>query len=229
MKFHLKLLYVLLVFSLLGCQNREKSKELIELTENGKTLEFYLPAEEGELAPQKNEELEGSSKPPKHINERLPLTYTSRKFINAAAIGYDIYYLPGNIVKYNAADTTYRVVTLKALIEKNGKPITELVQDGLLYSNRINRQASFNASFMIGGVSADDQSMVELLIQDINKSIVPDSLVDINAINAIKAKIPDAEKLNYFFVRSALLTFVNHKKFRSTSFSAKGARVFPPK
>lgn len=164
---------------------------------------------------------EGAKKAEKFVNEVLPKTYTNRHFINVSGLSYDIFLLPGNIVKLNPADSTYQLVTVKALVNKGSKPSITAIDNGILYSNKINRNAAFNASFIIGGVSADANSLVELVIQDISKSVLPDTAIDVKSLNKIVAKIPNGSLSSYFFIKTAVLTTVNHKKFKSANFNAK--------
>lgn len=161
-------------------------------------------------------------KPEPFVNEKLPITYTKRKVIKGGAVlSYDIFYLPGNIVRYDEKDSNYILVTPKSILKNSALPKIEAVQDGILYSNKIDKNASFNASALIGGLSVNAEQLLELIIQDVSKSTANDTLIDTVAIKNIANKIPEATRKNYFFVKSSLLTFVTFRKYTKADLTAK--------
>jgi len=75
--------------------------------------------------------------------------------MNLAGMTYDIFLIPGNIVKYDTTTENYEFRTLKGVIKNNKSPQINVIDDGILYSSKINSGASFNSSVLIGGLSVD--------------------------------------------------------------------------
>ena len=141
-------------------------------------------------------------KPQPFTNEDLPATYKSRKFIkNLAGMTYDIFLIPGNIVRYDTTSKDYEFKTLKGIIKNNKSPQISVIDDGILYSSKINSGASFNASALIGGLSVEAKKIMELVIQDAAKSIVPDTLIDVDVLKKIAESIPADQRKNYFYIK----------------------------
>jgi hypothetical protein len=63
--------------------------------------------------------------------------------------------------------------------------------------------------------------MMELLIQDIAKSTLPDSVINDKKLMAFFKKIPAADRRNLYFIKGSLLTIINNKKYDKTSYTAK--------
>lgn len=212
---------------LFSCQNSNSSDKQatasneIVLIDNGQkfALEKSPKISEAETS-EKDNALFG--KKPEFKNEELPKTYTSRKVIkNLGAFTYDIFYLPGNIVKFDEKDSNYIMVTAKSILKNSALPTVQSMTDEVLYSNKINNKASFNASALIGGLSVDAEQLMELVIQDVSKSIATDSLIDMDALRALIKKTPEDKRKYYYFVKSSLLTLVNFRKYSKADFSAK--------
>ncbi len=210
---------------LTACNNN--SSETVKLVENGETFsveEKFVPN-----PPDTNIVLENfnkglwGKKPEPFTNEELPKSYTDRTFLKGLVNStYDIFLVPGYIVKLDPKTGNYQRKTLTAVIRNNKMPVTAVIADGLVYSNKINNSASFSASAVIGGLSVGNKQMMELVIQDINSSTVPDSLIDKALIaSIIKDQIPEEERKNYFYIKSATLTLINNKIYKETSFEAK--------
>lgn len=156
------------------------------------------------------------------INEELPKSYTGRKIIkNTAALSYDIFYLPGNIVRFDEADSNYVLVTLKAMLKNSVNPTAESLDNEILYSNKIDDRASFNASALIAGLSVEKNQLLELVIQDVAKSVAPDNLIDEEKIRENLMKIDSERRKDYYFIKSVLLTTVQNRKYQKSDFSAK--------
>lgn len=227
MKFKIQILTVAAITAFLfSCQESKTNKD-IELIENGQSFSFAntqlkeTETSSKDTVSEKENSLFGK-KPEPFKNEELPKTYTSRKVIrNLGAFTYDIFYLPGNIVRYDEKDSNYVMVTAKSILKNSALPNVQSMQDEILYSNKINNKASFNASALIGGLSVDAEQLMELVIQDVSKSIATDSLIDLEAIKALIKKTPEAKRKDYFFVKSSLLTLVNFRKYSKADFSAK--------
>ncbi|MBS1526625.1 MAG: hypothetical protein JST19_13295 [Bacteroidetes bacterium] len=158
---------------------------------------------------------------PEPATEDLPRSYKTRKFLtNASDLAYDLFVIPGNIVKYNPGDTSYEFKTLKAIIKGNKEPVATTVNDGILYSAKINSNTSFNGSYLIGGLSCSKDEIMELNIQDAAKSSVPDSLIDVDQIKRIAESLPADQRKNYFYVKSVTLTLIDNRKYAEGKFDA---------
>ncbi|HVV54249.1 MAG TPA: hypothetical protein VHC47_02925 [Mucilaginibacter sp.] len=155
------------------------------------------------------------------VTEDLPKSYKDRKFLNNASdLAYDLFMIPGNIVKYNPKDTTYEFKTLRAIIKGNKLPVATAINDGMLYSAKINSNTSFNGSYLIGGLSVNKDEIMELNIQDAAKSSVPDSLIDVDAIKRIAESLPEDQRKNYFYIKSVTLTLIDNRKYSEGKFDA---------
>jgi hypothetical protein len=62
---------------------------------------------------------------------------------------------------------------------------------------------------------------MELIIQDVMLSIVPDTLISKDEIKKIAQNIPAAERKDYYYVKGTTLTLVNNKKYKEQKFEAK--------
>jgi hypothetical protein len=159
---------------------------------------------------------------PEVVVEELPRSYKQRKFLNdVAGISYDLFMIPGNIVTFHPKDTTYEFRTSKA-ITKGSKPpiVTSLGNDGALYSAKINSTTSFNGSYLIGGLSVNRDEIMEISIQDVAISTVPDSLVDVDALKATIASLSDDEKKDLYYIKAATLTYIDNRKYTEAKFDA---------
>lgn len=158
---------------------------------------------------------------PMVIVEDLPRSYKQRKFINnVSGISYDLFMIPGNIVKYNPVDSSYEFKTLKAIIKGNKPPVASAINDGLLYSAKINSNTSFNGSYLIGGLNVNKDEIMELNIQDAAKSTVPDSLIDVEVIKQVAQSLPADQRKNYFYVKGVTLTLIDNRKYTESKFDA---------
>lgn len=212
-----------LFYTLLASCNHTEEKNEVSFLENGKAFKLVSKgAMISDTSIKENSSLLGKGKPEPFQNEELPKTYTSRKVIrNLGAFTYDIFYIPGNIVRFNESDSNYVFVTAKSILKDSKLPVVEVLQDEVLYSNKINNQASFNASTLIGGLSVTSDQLMELVVQDVSKSVAPDSLIDMDKLRAYINKVPADKKRNYYFIKSSLLTIVNFKKYSKSDFSSK--------
>lgn len=158
---------------------------------------------------------------PEPVTEDLPKSYKDRKFLNNATdLAYDLFMIPGNIVKFDPKDTTYEFKTLRAIIKGNKLPVAAAINDGMLYSAKINSNTSFNGSYLIGGLNVNKDEIMELNIQDAAKSSVPDSLIDVDAIKRIAESLPEDQRKNYFYIKSVTLTLIDNRKYSEGKFDA---------
>ncbi|HTI59431.1 hypothetical protein [Mucilaginibacter sp.] len=158
---------------------------------------------------------------PQTIVEELPRSYKQRKFMNdVSSISYDLFMIPGNIVTFNPTDTTYQMRTLRAITKNSKPPVVTSINDGVLYSAKVNSTTSFNGSYLIGGLNVNRDEIMELNIQDVAISTVPDSLIDVDAIKSAIADIPAEEKKNLYYIKSATLTLIENRKYTESKFDA---------
>jgi len=172
---------------------------------------------------------------PQVIAEELPGAYKQRKFINnVSGTGYDFFMMPGNIITFNPKDTTYQMRTLTAITKNNKPPTVTSITDAMLYSAKINPATSFNGSYLIGGLNVNGDEILELNIQDVAISTVPDSLIDTDAIKDAVADVPADEKKNLYYIESATLTLIDSRKYTgarfdagvNSSFVTSGSRIY---
>jgi hypothetical protein len=155
-------------------------------------------------------------------NEALPITLTNRTFIqNLAALSYEINQLPGHIVKFDEAKKDYKIVSIKRFVQNNFQPEIVAIDDGVLYDSKINAAAEFNGSFLIGGLKVGEKTIMELVIQDVFRSIVPGNKINLEALKEVADDIPAAELKHYSFIKGTTLTLINNKKYREQKFEAK--------
>jgi len=158
---------------------------------------------------------------PEVIVEELPRSYKQRKFLNdVSGISSNLFMIPGNIVTYNPKDSSYQFRTLKAITKGNKPPVVTSINDGQIYSARINSTTSFNGTYLIGGLSVNKDEIMELNISDVAISTVPDSLVDIDAIKGAISSMSDDEKKNLYYIKGATLTTIDSRKYNESKFDA---------
>ena len=128
--------------------------------------------------------------------------------------------IPGNIVTFHPKDSTYEFRTPKAITKNNKPPIVSAINDGILYSAKINSTTSFNGSYLIGGINVSKDEIAELSIQDVATSTVPDSLVDVEAIKGAIANLSDDDKKDLYYIKAATLTYIDNRKYTESKFDA---------
>lgn len=234
------LIPVLFMLALYSCQNNDVKlladgpkfslnkgkKEAVDLGNSGETSQATpgTDAKAGSLNGSLN--LAGNANEIKKAEvpvlvEDLPRSYKKRDFMNTVSdASYDIFTIPGNIVKYNPKDSSFELKTLKAVIKGNKPPLATAVNDGILYSAKINSNCSFNGTYLIGGLNVSKDQILELNIQDAVKSMVPDSLIDVEVIKRIADQIPPDDRKNYFYVKGVILTLIDNRKYTESKFDA---------
>jgi|GEM_PF-1853414 len=152
---------------------------------------------------------------------QLPKSYVNRKFLtDASNISLDVFSIPGNLVSYDAKDSTYGIRTLHSLIKGDKLPAISPIKDGLIYSGFVNSQTSFNGSHLIGGISAKQGEVVEISIQDESIAAVPDTLIDIPKLKEALASVSSNDLENLFYVKSVTLSSINNRLFKQSKFDA---------
>jgi hypothetical protein len=151
--------------------------------------------------------------------EDLPRQYKQRKFLNdISSMTEKFMLIPGNIVKFNPLDTAYEFKTLHGIIKGNRLPVSTVVNDGTIYSSLITSQTSFNGSYLIGGFRAEKDEVMDITIRDEAISVVPDSLVDIDAIKSAVAALSAEDRKGMFYVKAATISVIESKKYKLTKF-----------
>lgn len=153
-----------------------------------------------------------TKKKEKFHNEELPEDYRKRKFLkNLDYHACDLFSLPGNIIRYDPKENRHELMLVSGLIAN--RPTARPVENSLIYDGKINSDASFNGSCMIGHCLVEETKLMELVIQDVAKSTILDEWINQVAIKRIYESLRIEERKHYYFVRSATLTFVNNKKY----------------
>jgi hypothetical protein len=155
----------------------------------------------------------------------LPRRYMARKFLNDVSGMTDLRTIPGNIVTYNPKDSSYNFRTLKPLIKDNKLPVTQLIDDGTIFSAIITPKTGFNGSYLINKLYAAPNEVMELTIRDEALVSVPDSLVDVAMIKLAANAMTADEKMNSYYVKAVTATAMISRKYTLTKFSA-GANSF---
>jgi|GEM_PF-5021016 len=157
-----------------------------------------------------------------HKNEELPQTYRNRTFIkHLSSLSYKLDEIPGYIVRYDKNIKDYKIVSLVRYVKNNEYPQSKLIEDGIIYSSKINSGANFNGTVLIAGLTVDSKSIMELIIQDVMLSIVPDTLILKDEIKKIAQSIPTIDRKDYYYIKGTTLTLVNNKKYKEQKFEAK--------
>jgi hypothetical protein len=158
---------------------------------------------------------------PEVVAEELPRSYKQRKFLtDLSGLESNLFMIPGNIVRFNPKDTTYQFRTLRAITKGGKPPIVSTISDGAIYSAKITSSTSFNGSYLIIGLNVNKDETMELNIQDVASSTVPDSLVDVEAIRGAIANIPDDQKKDLYYIKAATLTYIDSRKYTEAKFDA---------
>ncbi|MGZ3753231.1 MAG: hypothetical protein ACXVAU_18245 [Mucilaginibacter sp.] len=147
----------------------------------------------------------------------LPPSYKKRKFFQGAPLTNPSA-LPGNLVKYSPKDSTYEIKTLRPIIKPSTQSLTNMIEDGMLYSGKVTQKTGFNGSYLIEGLQAGPNEVMELSIRDYARFFVPDSVIDIETIKTVAQSIPQDERKNYYYVKSITLSQIDYQKFTLSKF-----------
>jgi hypothetical protein len=161
---------------------------------------------------------EAANKTQEFVNESLPISFTSRIFLNNAVLSYQISQIPGHIAIMNS-DSSIELVSLVSFTNK--VPAQVELRDEIIYDNRMSSSSSFNGSFLIGNATIEKDKMLEIIIQDVAACVVPDTLIKKTRLyETIKQYKTTNSNVKAFFVKGALLTTVTSKKFNKEKYSA---------
>jgi hypothetical protein len=141
----------------------------------------------------------------------LPDSYKNRKFIaNDGGMEYDAASIPGNIVKYNAESQTYEIVTIKAIIKANKAPVAQGAAGAVVYQGQVTSTSSFNGSYLINGLTAEKNQVIDIVIKDDPAFTVPDGQVDTAGARASAKSIAPADLKDYYYVLSATRSLISY-------------------
>ncbi|MGV8019303.1 MAG: hypothetical protein AB2L26_14130 [Ignavibacteria bacterium] len=147
----------------------------------------------------------------------LPKSYTQRTFFGPnASYTYNIDQLPGFLVRYDPYKETYKTASLMRYYKQT--PKITLISDGLIYSHKFNRKASFNGSYLIASIKVEDESIIDLNIEDVAVcSLNEDSLYKDKELYDAALMYSDDETRNLFIVKGVTLTVIKYKTFEKIS------------
>jgi len=142
----------------------------------------------------------------------LPESYKSRHFLSGdGGMTYDAAAIPGNIVKYDAASSGYDIMTMKAIIKGNKPAIAQTPPNGVIYQGQVTSTSSFNGSYVINGLKAENGQVIDLEIRDDAVYSVPPGQIDTAALRKAAASIAPGERKNYYYVTDATLTILSYR------------------
>jgi hypothetical protein len=178
-------------------------------------LEAFLNGDEGfgnDFNVEKAEEFE-------FLNGKLPKTFYEREFFKGlSATTYDLFTLPGKIVK-KTDPSSFKILTPIPLIMSGTVLENEYVDDGLLFKDYLAKGMSANGSYIIGSFEAKTDQVVEITLTDVLKSFAKPEVLDTERLKQYQIQIkdtPDSDK--YFFIQSATLTIGSGRTFNSSKF-----------
>ena len=147
----------------------------------------------------------------------LPKSYTQRNFFGPnASYNYNIDLLPGFLVRYDPYKESYQPASYKRYYKQT--PKITLISDGLIYSHKFNRKASFNGSYLIANIKVEDESIIDLNIEDVAVcSLIEDSLYKDRELYEAALMYSDEETRNLFIVKGVTLTVIKYKTFEKIS------------
>ncbi len=153
--------------------------------------------------------------------DALPVSYTSRTFLNSAGpISYSIQSIPGHIVKYVSEKDQYEIMSLTRFIKDADNLKPELIQEGNIFETKVKSGSSFNGTALIAHLTVAQNQLAEVVIQDVASIIPPDSSIMKDEIKKAVEKLPPDEIDKYFLVRTAMLTIINYRVFNESKFDA---------
>jgi hypothetical protein len=146
--------------------------------------------------------------------------YLSRDFFKSATTSrYYIDEIPGHIfVKVN--ENEYKKASIRRFVLRNEQPKTKAV-DKVYYNNRVTDRKELNAAAKILNIGIGTKQIAELIIKDESTTYLSDSLIDINKINALVAKIDPADLGKYYFAHGATVSSITHRLYKEQRFTAK--------
>lgn len=153
------------------------------------------------------------------LNGKLPKTFYERDFYKGlSATTYDLFTLPGKIVK-KTGPNTYKILTPVQLIKSGTVMENDYIEDGLLFKDYLTKGMSANGSYVIGSFEAKTEQVIEITLTDVLKSFPKPEVLDIERLKKYQKQIenkPDNDQ--YYFIQSATLTIGTGRTFNSSRF-----------
>ena len=148
------------------------------------------------------------------LNGKLPKTFYEREFYKSlSATTYDLFTLPGKIVKKTGPNTPVQLIKPGTILEN------DYIEDGLLFKDYMAKGMSGNGSYVIGSFKAETDQVVEITLTDVLKSFPKPEVLDIDRLKKYQKHIEnktDSDK--YYFIQSATLTIGTGRTFNSSKF-----------
>jgi hypothetical protein len=200
-------------------EQKKYSVEFAEVEKNvskkDEQLLNFLNEETGnsdEIKVEKAEEFE-------FLNGKLPQTFYERSFYKGlSATTYDLFTLPGKIVK-KTGKNTYKILTPIQLIKSGTVLENDYIEDGLLFKDYLAKGMSANGSYVIGSFEANNDQVVEITLTDVLKAFPKQEVLDIEKLKKHQEQIKDREDSEqYYFIQSATLTIGTGRIFNSSKF-----------
>jgi hypothetical protein len=142
----------------------------------------------------------------------LPDAYKNRHFLSDEGGNVDDpASVPGNLVKYDAATSTYQIMTMKAIVKNNAVATMQKLNNAVIYQGQVDSTSSFNGSYVINGLKAKKCQVIDLMISDdAVYSLQPEQIDTASAVAAAKSMSADDRK-NYFYVTAATVVVFSYK------------------
>lgn len=154
-------------------------------------------------------------------NVELPKSYMGRDFLHRVSNTYDIFDYAGKIFYWDSTTQVFIRVSPVSFIKKGAGPKAEPITDGELYVRKIDCGSSLNGSAAIAELSVEQGNLLEIILQDVAKSFVPDSMMNEQELKRVRDGLPQAEKNNYYFAKSITLSTLTHRTLTTQKFKAK--------
>lgn len=152
----------------------------------------------------------------------LPASYNDRDFLKLANT-YDINDLAGGIVKLeneNEDEKFYKLASLERYAKDTGYPETIPIEEGVIYSEKINKSVKFSASYLIANISVSDDKLKEVIVTDVSRTNLKLGEFDTQRLGQYYGSLSEEEKNKYYIIKSVVLTVINHRDFSKTEFKA---------
>lgn len=152
------------------------------------------------------------------LNANFPKDFTDRTFIKGLAMyRNNIEELAGSLI---IIEDNEKASVLGRYIKNNQPPIKNITLSDVLYSSKINTKSSLNGSYMIASASASANSIVELIITDINGVLIPEQSIPYLEICNASQNVDKETKRKIYYVRSVKLTAVHSKAYKEVNIEA---------
>lgn len=156
---------------------------------------------------------------PIFIPELLPNRYINRDFLTITNTR-DVNDLTGGIamlVEDNDDFREFRLAYLDRFAKDTELPEIVQIDDGVLYSQKINQNVEFNGSFLIAEASGSNERLKEVTITDVARSNVALGQFDITRLKAYYDTQSEEKKNNLYIIKSVTITAITTTDYNKTS------------